>query len=60
MNTAGSRSHIRQETSPHGDRIQGQDSSPLQKGEGIFLRTKSELSKEDQQCGKCIHFLEYG
>lgn len=27
----------------------GQDSSPLQMGEGIFMRTKSELYKQEQQ-----------
>lgn len=43
MDTTGSRSQNSPEVSPHGDSIQGQDSSPLQRGEGIFIRTKSEV-----------------
>lgn len=43
MDTVGCRSQSSPEASPHGDGVQGQNSSPLQRGEGIFKRTKSEL-----------------
>lgn len=56
MNIAGSRSPSRPEISPRGARVQGLDSSPLQKGKRIFIR-KSELSKEINSVRKVFIFL---
>lgn len=49
--TTGSRSQSWPEAGAHGAGVQGQDSSPFQQREGIFLRIKSGVYKQEEQHG---------
>lgn len=58
--TAGSASHSWPEAGPQGAGVQGQDSSPLQRGEGIFIRIKPELYKQGNGMGNALVSPEHG